>query len=94
MRALGYLGLAIASNCAIRRNGGGPAAERERGGTTGHAAESTAPYRAFGRERPTRTAQSDLARADDKRIQALYRFNQAWADLARSIGHAEDTYGH
>ena len=40
------------------------------------------------------TAQSDLARADDNRIQALYRFNQARADLARSNGHAEDTYGH
>jgi hypothetical protein len=24
----------------------------------------------------------------------LYRFNQARADLARSKGHAEDTYGH
>jgi hypothetical protein len=24
----------------------------------------------------------------------LYRFNQARADLARSNGHAEDTYGH
>jgi outer membrane protein len=40
------------------------------------------------------TAQSDLARADDNRIQALYRLNQARADLARSNGHAEDTYGH
>ena len=40
------------------------------------------------------TAQSDLARADDNRIQALDRFNQARADLARSNGHAEDTYGH
>ena len=40
------------------------------------------------------TAQSDLARADDNRIEALYRFNQARADLARSNGHAEDTYGH
>jgi outer membrane protein len=40
------------------------------------------------------TSQSDLARADDNRIEALYRFNQARADLARSIGHAEDTYGH
>jgi outer membrane protein len=40
------------------------------------------------------TAQSDLARADDNRIDALYRFNQARADLARSNGHAEDTYGH
>jgi Outer membrane efflux protein len=39
------------------------------------------------------TAQSDLARADDNRIQALYRFNQARAHLARSNGHAEDTYG-
>lgn len=40
------------------------------------------------------TAQNDLARADDNRIDALYRFNQARADLARSNGHAEDTYGH
>ena len=39
------------------------------------------------------TSQSDLARADDNRIEALYRFNQARADLARSIGRAEDTYG-
>jgi outer membrane protein len=40
------------------------------------------------------TSQSDVARADDNRIQALYRFNQSRADLARSNGHAEDTYGH
>src|SRR5262245_23376461 len=40
------------------------------------------------------TAQDALARADDNRIQALYRFNQARADLARSVGNAEDVYGH
>jgi outer membrane protein len=40
------------------------------------------------------TSQSDLARADDNRIEALYRFNQARADLARSIGRAEESYGH
>jgi outer membrane protein len=40
------------------------------------------------------TAQSDLARADDNRIEALYRFNQARADLARSVGNAEDIYGN
>ncbi len=40
------------------------------------------------------TSQSDLARADDNHIEALYRFNQARADLARSVGRAEDTYGH
>jgi outer membrane protein len=39
------------------------------------------------------TAQSDLARADDNRIEALYRFNQARADVARSVGNAEDIYG-
>ena len=40
------------------------------------------------------TAQSDLARADDNRIEALYRFNQARADLARSVGNAEEIYGN
>ena len=40
------------------------------------------------------TSQSDLARADDNHIEALYRFNQARADLARSVGRAEETYGH
>jgi outer membrane protein TolC len=40
------------------------------------------------------TSQSDLARADDNHIEALYRFNQARADLARSVGSAEETYGH
>jgi outer membrane protein len=39
------------------------------------------------------TAQSDLARADDNLIEALYRFNQARADLAHSVGNAEDIYG-
>jgi outer membrane protein len=39
------------------------------------------------------TAQSDLARADDNLIEALYRFNQARADLAHSVGNAKDIYG-
>ena len=39
------------------------------------------------------TAQSSLARADDNHIEALYRFNQARADLARSTGDAENVYG-
>ncbi|HEX7360196.1 MAG TPA: TolC family protein [Bryobacteraceae bacterium] len=39
------------------------------------------------------TAQDALARADDNRIEALYRFNQDRADLARSVGHVEDVYG-
>jgi len=39
------------------------------------------------------TAQNDLARADDNQIKALYRFNQARADLARAEGDAEAVYG-
>jgi len=39
------------------------------------------------------TAQDDLARADDNQIKALYRFNQARADLARAEGDAEAVYG-
>jgi outer membrane protein len=38
------------------------------------------------------TAQDQLARADDNQIDALYRFNQARADLARAEGDAEAVY--
>jgi outer membrane protein TolC len=37
-------------------------------------------------------AQDSLARANDNQIAALYRFNQARADLARSIGQMERVY--
>jgi outer membrane protein TolC len=37
-------------------------------------------------------AQDSLARANDNQIAALYRFNQARADLARSIGQMEKAY--
>jgi len=37
-------------------------------------------------------AQDDLARANDNQIQALYRYNQARADLARSTGPIERIY--
>jgi outer membrane protein len=37
-------------------------------------------------------AQDSLARANDNQIAALYRFNQARADLARSIGQMEKVY--
>jgi len=37
-------------------------------------------------------AQDSLARANDNQIVALYRFNQARADLARSIGQMERVY--
>jgi outer membrane protein TolC/ABC-type transporter Mla MlaB component len=37
-------------------------------------------------------AQDSLARANDNQIAALYRFNQARADLARSIGEMERVY--
>jgi len=33
-----------------------------------------------------------LARANDNQIAALYRFNQARADYARSIGQMEKVY--
>ena len=39
------------------------------------------------------TAQDDLARADDNQIKALYKFNQARADLARAEGDVEAVYG-
>lgn len=38
------------------------------------------------------TAQDTLARAYDDQIAALFKVNQARADLARSAGHIEDTY--
>ena len=37
-------------------------------------------------------AQDSLSRANDNQIAALYRFNQARADLARSIGQMEKVY--
>jgi outer membrane protein len=37
-------------------------------------------------------AQDSLARANDNQIAALYRFNQARADLARAIGQMEKIY--
>jgi outer membrane protein TolC len=37
-------------------------------------------------------AQDSLARANDNQIVALYRFNQARADLARGIGQMEKVY--
>ena len=38
------------------------------------------------------TAQDELARANDNQIAALYRFNQARADLSRAIGQMESLY--
>jgi outer membrane protein len=38
------------------------------------------------------SAQDSLARANDNQIVALYRFNQARADYARSVGQMEKTY--
>jgi outer membrane protein TolC len=38
------------------------------------------------------TAQDALARANDNQILALYRYNQARADLARSTGQMETVY--
>ncbi|MGB7233267.1 MAG: TolC family protein, partial [Candidatus Acidiferrum sp.] len=37
-------------------------------------------------------AQDSLARANDNQIDALYRFNQAHADYARSTGQMEKVY--
>ena len=37
-------------------------------------------------------AQDSLSRANDNQIAALYRFNQARADLARAIGQMERVY--
>jgi outer membrane protein TolC len=39
------------------------------------------------------TAQDALSRANDNQISALYRYNQARADLARSTGRMQSTYG-
>ncbi len=39
-------------------------------------------------------AQDALARANDNQIEALYRYNQARADLARAIGQMEDLYAN
>jgi outer membrane protein TolC len=39
------------------------------------------------------TAQDELARANDNQIGALYRYNQARADLAHSAGQMEALYG-
>jgi outer membrane protein len=38
------------------------------------------------------TAQDALARASDNQIDALYRFNQSRANLARALGNIENTY--
>src|SRR5262249_6615281 len=38
------------------------------------------------------TAQDELARANDNQIAALYRYNQARADLARATGQMESLY--
>ena len=38
------------------------------------------------------TAQDALARASDNQILALYRYNQARADLAHAVGRAEELY--
>jgi outer membrane protein TolC len=40
------------------------------------------------------TAQDELARANDNRINALYRYNQARADVARAIGSMEEIYAN
>ena len=39
------------------------------------------------------TAQDELARANDNQIVALYRYNQAHADLAHATGQMESLYG-
>jgi outer membrane protein len=38
------------------------------------------------------TAQDELARANDNQIAALYRYNQARADLAHATGQMESLY--
>jgi outer membrane protein TolC len=38
------------------------------------------------------SAQDALARAGDNQIQALYRYNQARADLARATGQMQNLY--
>jgi len=39
------------------------------------------------------TAQDALARANDNQIAALYRYNQARADVAHAAGQMETLYG-
>jgi outer membrane protein TolC len=39
------------------------------------------------------SAQDSLARASDNQIAALYRFNQARADVAHAMGQMEAVYG-
>ena len=39
-------------------------------------------------------AQDALARANSNQIEALYRFNQSRANLARAIGEVENTYAN
>jgi outer membrane protein TolC len=39
------------------------------------------------------TAQDELARANNNQIEALYRYNQSHADLARATGDVENVYG-
>jgi outer membrane protein TolC len=39
------------------------------------------------------SAQDSLARANDNQIAALYRFNQARADVAHAMGQMEAAYG-
>jgi len=38
------------------------------------------------------SAQDELARANDNQINALYRYNQARADMAHAFGHIETLY--
>ena len=40
------------------------------------------------------TAQDELARANDNQIVALYRYNQARADLSHATGRMETLYAH
>jgi outer membrane protein len=40
------------------------------------------------------TAQDEFARANNNQIDALYRYNQSRADLARATGDAENVYAH
>jgi len=42
--------------------------------------------------RSDHTAQDELARANDNQIGALYRYNQARADLAHATGQIETLY--
>ena len=40
------------------------------------------------------TAQNELSRANDNQISALYRYNQARADIARATGQMESLYAN